>query len=426
MTVLVVGLAASGRAALEYLQAQGDRVIVYDVRPEAAAGVEADEVHFGAWDRRLLQGVDLVVPSPGVPETSPLMADVLESGVLVWSELELGFRGLGDIPMAAVTGTNGKTTVTEVAAAMLVASGIGAAAVGNIGDPVTGVDAADHDALVVEASSFQLRFVETFRPDAAVIVNFAPDHLDWHRDVATYGAAKCRIFENMELGAPLVFDAEDPGAAGLVTSARATLIGVSGCERHGASGPDGEILHLAGAAIPLHDLKRRDEAMLVDLAAAAEVAHALGATNEGIAAAALAYEPGRHRREVVAAAGGMTFIDDSKATNPHAALAAIDSYPSVVLIAGGRAKGLDIRPLAGAESVRGLIVIGESADDLLGEREDAVAAETMDEAVERAISLSGPGDVILLAPGCASFDMFDSYGHRGDAFAAAVLERVDT
>lgn len=424
MTALMIGLARSGRAALELLRAQGERVIAYDLRPEAAAGVAADEIHTGTWDRRLLQGVDLVVASPGVPETSQLMADVLASGVTVWSELELGFRGLVDTPVAAVTGTNGKTTVTEMSAAMLVASGIDAAAVGNIGDPITGGHASDHDVLVVEASSFQLRFIESFRPDAAVIVNFAPDHLDWHPDVGAYAAAKCRIFENMERGAPLVFDAADPGAAGLVASARATRIGVSGYERHGASGPDGAMLHLAGVDIPLGDLKRRDPVILVDLSAAAEAARSLGATSAGIAAAALAYEPGPHRRQVVAAAGGLTFIDDSKATNPHAALAAIGSYRSVVLIAGGRAKGLDIRPLARAKSVRGLVAIGESASDLLGEREDAVAAETMDEAVDRAISLSDPGDVILLAPGCASFDMFDSYGHRGDVFAAAVRERV--
>jgi UDP-N-acetylmuramoylalanine--D-glutamate ligase len=150
----------------------------------------------------------------------------------------------------------------------------------------------------------------------------------------------------------------------------------------------------------------------------------MGATADGIVTAAVAYQPGRHRREVVAQIGGVTFIDDSKATNPHAALAAIGAYSSVVLIAGGRAKGLDIRPLARAESVRGLVAIGESAEELLSERRDAVGAATMGEAVDRAISLSDPGDVVLLAPGCASFDMFDSYGHRGDIFAAAVREKV--
>jgi len=326
--------------------------------------------------------------------------------------------------MAAITGTNGKTTVTEVAAAMLVASGIDAGAVGNIGYPITGAGAADYEVLVVEASSFQLRFIDSFHPDVAAVVNFAPDHLDWHLDVGAYGAAKCRIFENMRPDALLVFDASDAGAAGLVASSSLTRIGVSGYELCGSSGPDGDRLLLAGAELPLNDLKRSDSVMLVDLAIAAEIARGLGATTEGIVTAATAYEPGRHRREVVAAAGGVTFVDDSKATNPHAALAAIGSYESVVLIAGGRAKGFDFRPLATAETVRGLVAIGESAGDLVAARRDAVVAETMDEAVDRAIALSGRGDVVLLAPGCASFDMFDSYGDRGDRFAAAVREKV--
>ena len=424
MTVLVIGLAVSGKAALELLREQGERVVAYDRRPEATVGIDADEVYTGDWDPSFLGGVDLVVPSPGVPETSQVMADVLSSGVPVWSELELGYRRLGGIPLAAITGTNGKTTVTELAAAMLVESGVDAAAVGNIGDPITGRGVADHDVLVVEASSFQLRFIDSFRPSAAVIVNFAPDHLDWHPDVAAYGAAKSRIFEHMEDDDLLVFDAADPGAVGLVASAVARRVGVTGHERQGGSGPEGQTRYLAGATVSLDDLKRTDSVMLVDLAAAAETARALGATAEGIAAAAVAYQPGRHRREVVARVGGVTFIDDSKATNPHAALAAIGAYPSVVLIAGGRAKGLDIRPLARADSVRGLVAIGESAEELLSERRDAVGAATMGEAVDRAISLSDPGDVVLLAPGCASFDMFDSYGHRGDVFAAAVREKV--
>lgn len=424
MTVLVIGLAVSGKAALELLREQGERVVAYDRRPEATVGIDADEVYTGDWDPSFLGGVDLVVPSPGVPETSQVMADVLSSGVPVWSELELGYRRLGGIPLAAITGTNGKTTVTELAAAMLVESGVDAAAVGNIGDPITGRGVTDHDVLVVEASSFQLRFIDSFRPSAAVIVNFAPDHLDWHPDVAAYGAAKSRIFEHMDDDDLLVFDAADPGAAGLVASAVARRVGVTGHERQGGSGPEGSTMYLAGATVSLDDLKRTDSVMLVDLAVAAEAAQALGATAEGIVAAAVAYQPGRHRREVVARVGGVTFIDDSKATNPHAALAAIGAYPSVVLIAGGRAKGLDIRPLARADSVRGLVAIGESAEELLSERRDAVGAATMGEAVDRAILLSDPGDVVLLAPGCASFDMFDSYGHRGDVFAAAVREKV--
>jgi UDP-N-acetylmuramoylalanine--D-glutamate ligase len=164
--------------------------------------------------------------------------------------------------------------------------------------------------------------------------------------------------------------------------------------------------------------------MLVDLAAAAELASALGATSDGIATAAMSYRSGRHRREVVLTADGITWVDDSKATNPHAAMAAIESYPSVVLIAGGLAKGLDIRPLATADQVRAVVAIGESAPVLVAERPGTLTAKSMGEAVERAAAIARRGDVVLLAPGCASFDMFDSYGHRGDVFAEAVRRRM--
>lgn len=419
MRALVIGLAVSGRAAVDLLRGEGHHVTAYDARPEAADGVEADAVHTGGWDSGLLAEVDLVVPSPGIPETAPPVADALRAGTTIWSELELGARRI-DAPIAAVTGTNGKTTITEITAAMLAGSGIDATAVGNIGDPISGPAAEGHDALVVEASSFQLRFIDRFAPDAAVLVNFAPDHLDWHRDVAAYAAAKARIFENMASGSPVIYDSDDGGAAGIVSASSCRLVGVSGTRRIGRSGPEADRMWLAGATVPLSVLPRRDPAMLVDLAAAAEAAAALGASEEGIATAAASYRSGRHRREVVLTAGGVTWIDDSKATNPHAALAAIESYPSVVLIAGGRAKGLDIRPLARAEHVRAVVAIGESAPELLAERPDAVRAETMDEAVAEAGDLAENGDVVLLAPGCASFDMFDSYGQRGDVFAAAV------
>ncbi len=424
-STLVIGLASSGRAAVDLLRSEGERVVAYDVDPRAAEGVVADELHTGEWDPALLSGVDRVVTSPGVPETAQPIKDVIHSGITLWSELELGARRLGAAPLIAVTGTNGKTTVTEVATAMLRASGIDAIAAGNIGEPIAGIGPVEGAAVVVEASSFQLRFIDTFSPDAAAIVNFAPDHLDWHVDVSAYGAAKARIFENMAPEAALVFDADDPGAVGLVAASTQKRVGVSAAQGAESSGRAGDEVRLADATLALDALPRPDPVMVVDLAVAAELAKALGATEEGIAAAAVEYVPGRHRREVVAvSAKGVTWIDDSKATNPHAAMAAIGSYPSVVLIAGGRAKGLDVRPLARAESVRELVAIGESATELLEERPGGFAAGSMNDAVERAISLAKPGDVVLLAPGCASFDMFDSYGHRGDVFAAAVRERM--
>lgn len=424
MRALVIGLAVSGRAAIELLRSDGWDVAAYDARPGAGEGVTADVVRTGLWDRDLLDGVDLVVPSPGVPETASPLVDCLASGVTIWSELELGMRRLGTTPVAAITGTNGKTTITELVSAMLTASGIDAHAIGNIGEPASGPGALGHEVVVVEASSFQLRFIDEFAPDAAVVINFAPDHLDWHVDVAAYAAAKARVFENMSQEAPVLYDADDAGAAGIVSASSSRLVGVSGTRRIGDSGPEGDKMWLAGNRVALADLPRRDPVMLVDLAAAAGVATALGATPAGIVTAALGYSPGRHRREVVLSVDGVTWVDDSKATNPHAALAAIGSYESVVLIAGGRAKGLDIAPLATAEPVRALVAIGESAGTLVSERPGSVIAASMEEAVDRAAEMARAGDVVLLAPGCASFDMFDSYGHRGDVFAAAVRRRV--
>lgn len=423
MRALVVGLAVSGRAAVERLRADGYEVIAYDTRPDAASGVEADRIVTGEWSPDLLEGVTLVVPSPGVSEGAAPIVDALAAGVTTWSELELGWRRLDGVPVGAVTGTNGKTTVTEIAAAMLEASGLRAPAVGNIGDPISVVDTDGLDALVIEASSFQLRFIDRFSPDAAVLINFAPDHLDWHPDVASYAASKARIFENMGPDTPIVFDEDDAGAVGIVAG-RSGLVPVSGNRRIGESGPEGTTMWLAGTPVPFADLARRDPIMLVDLAAAAELASALGASAAGITAAATSYVPGRHRREVILTSDGVTWIDDSKATNPHAALAAIGSYPSVVLIAGGLAKGLDIRPLATADPVRAVVAIGESAPVLVDERPGTLTAESMAEAVERAAAIAREGDVVLLAPGCASFDMFDSYGHRGDVFAEAVRQRT--
>lgn len=421
MTTLVLGLAVSGRAAVSLLSAQGERVIGYDSRLDVATDLPLADVVLGAWDRRLLDDVDLVVTSPGIPETAAPIRDALDSGTAVWSEIELAFRAHSATPVVAVTGTNGKTTVTEMIAAMLSESGSNAIAVGNIGEPFSSVG--DHDVMVVEASSFQLRFIDQFAPSAAVITNFAPDHLDWHPDVAAYRSAKARIFENMSPETPLVFDADDPGALDLAAAATAARCAVSGIRLQSDAVTDG-VVHLGGAEVSVEGLARSDAVILVDLGMAAVAASALGATPDGIARAALGYRPGRHRREFVAEIDGVTFVNDSKATNPHAALAAIDSFASVVLIAGGRAKGLDIRPLATATSVHGLVAIGESAPTLIEARPDAVTAATMREAVEQAVSMSRPGDVVLLAPGCASFDMFTSYGHRGDVFADAVRQRV--
>lgn len=423
MRVLVIGAAASGRSAAALLTSQGDRVVLYDSDPGALAGVEADLAWGGTWDRGLLAGVDLVVTSPGVPEHAPPLVDALAAGLTVWSELELGFRAAG-LPVMGVTATNGKTTITELAAAMLTASGIRAAAVGNIGVPLSGVDREAWDVLVVEASSFQLRFVESFHAKVAVLLNVAPDHLDWHGTMERYVAAKQRILERQTGGDLVVHDADDAGAVAAVASAFAPRMPVSGFRlpRGGGGVADG-VLHVGALSLPLDGLARQDPVFVVDVAAAAAGALHFGADPEAVASAARDYRPGSHRRQEVGTWDGIAWVDDSKATNPHAALAAIRSYPSVVLIAGGRAKGLDISPLAIEPSVRAVVAIGESAPVLLSASDRAVPAASIEEAVAVADRLAQPGDTVLLAPGCASFDMFHSYGERGDRFAAAVRAR---
>jgi UDP-N-acetylmuramoylalanine--D-glutamate ligase len=423
MRVLVLGAAVSGKAAGRLLAALGHTVVVYDDDPAAAGGVaEAAESHGGSWDPSLLDGVELVVASPGVPEHARPIRDSLAAGRPVWSEIELGARHVG-VPIAAVTGTNGKTTVTALTAAMLRASGLRAAAVGNIGDPLCDAVGGGWDVLAVEVSSLQLRFTEAFHPRSAVLLNVAPDHLDWHRTFEAYLAAKARIWERQTAGEVLAYDADDPGAVAAVAGAPSRLVPVSGTLRPpGGCGPEGGVLEAGGARIPIADLARDDAVYLVDVAAAAVAAAGVGATPAGIVEAAASFRPAPHRRERIAVVDGVAYVDDSKATNPHAALAAIRAFPSVVLIAGGRNKDLDVTVLADERNVRFVVGIGETGPEIVERAPAGRMASGMEEAVAIARSVARHGDTVLLAPGCASFDMYGSYGERGDHFAALVRD----
>jgi UDP-N-acetylmuramoylalanine--D-glutamate ligase len=423
MRVLVLGAARSGTAAARLARADGHRVTVFDEKPLEASALVADGIGVvsGAWSPDLLSGIDLVVASPGFSERSAPIVDCLEAGVEIWSEIEFAWRHLS-APVLAVTGTNGKTTVTEAATAMLQASGRRAMAVGNIGVALSAVVGEAVDVFVLEVSSFQLRFTVSFRPDTAVLLNVAPDHLDWHGSFGAYAASKAMVFAHQVPSDLLVFDADDEGASRLARAAASRLHPVSATRvPGGGSGVEGEVLHLPGVDVPLADLERADSVMLVDLAAAAVAALDQGAKPEAAAAVCREFRPPPHRRSLVRSRGGVEWIDDSKATNPHSALAAIRSYPSVVLIAGGLAKGLDLTPLAREPNVTRVIAIGSSGPDLAaaaGER--GVMAGSMTEAVQLAAGAAGAGDTVLLAPGCASFDMFESYADRGERFAAAV------
>lgn len=421
MRTLVVGAGVSGTAAARLLRSLGDDVVVYDRQPEALAipAGEGFPTAAGAWYTELLDRVDRVVVSPGVPERADPIRDAIVRGVRVLSEIELA-AGRISAPIVAVTGTNGKTTVTRLVHEMLVDSGVKAALAGNIGTALSEVALAEWDAVVVEVSSFQLRFTDRFHPRVAVWLNLAPDHLDWHGSFEAYAEAKARIFRNQGPADALIYDI-DGGVADWIQAAAASRYPVRGTEgAEGKAGPrDGRLEFPGGTAGLPAGL---DAAFTVDLAAAATAAALIGADPGSIAGVVESFEPGPHRRQRVAERGGVAWVNDSKATNPHAAGASVAAYDSVVLIAGGLPKGLDLTPVVTHPAVKGVIALGAATDAIVAARPDARPASSMKEAVEIATTLATAGDTVLLAPACASFDMFDSYAARGDAFVEAIAE----
>ncbi len=426
MRTLVVGAGVSGTAAAHLARRLGHEVTAYDRDEAAAARLEASGVATsgGIWDPDLLVGVDLTVTSPGVPERSAVLADSRDAGIPVWSELEFAARQV-TAPLLAVTGTNGKTSTVEATTAMLEASGIKVCAAGNIGTALSDVAQDAWDVIVVEVSSFQLRFTETFHPLGAVILNISPDHLDWHGSFDAYVAAKARITANQLPEDLVCYGADDPVARREAAASRAQAVPVSGHRvPRGGAGVDGGVLRVFDAEFPAPDL---GPDFLADLVAAAVLARHGGASEAGVRRGIDDFEPGPHRRRTVGIWGGVRWVDDSKATNPHAAAAAAASFPSVVLIAGGRNKGLDLSPLADPPTVRHVVAIGESAADVasLFSSDMVSMAGDLEDAIVAADARAERGDTVLLAPGCASFDMFASYAARGEAFTALVTARKE-
>lgn len=420
-----MGGAVSGQGAARLARRLGQQVLIYDrdlaqLEPLMRDGFAVVD---GDWQPELLNGIDLVVVSPGFPEWSPPVRDAITSGAQLVSELEFA-AGQLRAPLVAVTGTNGKTTVTALIHDMCTRSGLKAAAAGNIGTALSEVVGEAWDLVVAEASSFQLRFSPTLHPKVAVLLNLAPDHLDWHGSFEAYAAAKCRIFANQGPDDLLVFDVDDAEATRRVEAASCRRVGVSGRHRGVGEGPgpaQGRLVWSPEVAVELKALPDLDPAFLVDLVAAGVAALEMGATGDGVIAAALDFKGTPHRRQLIGRWQQVAWVNDSKATNPHAATAAAAAFPSVVLIAGGRNKGLDLAPLLAVASVRRVVAIGEAANELTRLDPEVRVAASMEEAVALAAELAQPGDTVLLAPACASFDMFDSYAARGEAFRAAVL-----
>jgi UDP-N-acetylmuramoylalanine--D-glutamate ligase len=437
LRVVVVGLGASGLAATRVLAEEGARVRVSELRPRAE--LEPDlreldvdvEVAAGGHDESHLDGAHLVVTSPGVAEQAPILRAALRRGIPVWSELELGAR-ICSVPYVAVTGTNGKTTTTEMVASCLRAGGRDAVACGNIGHPFSLAARESHDVLAVEASSFQLRFHLSFHPSVSALLNIAPDHLDWHGTLGAYRDAKARIFELQGPRDTHVGNRDDAPGADVSRRAPCTLVWF-----RLAAPSDGEVGYEDGTLVSRMHGDRPDlgvpaspsAGFRADAAAAAAAALAYGVTPEAVRTGLAAVGPLPHRGEVVATAGTVRFVDNSKATNPHATIAALEGLDRVVLIAGGLSRGLDLSPLlAAAPTLAAVVAMGETGPEVAALFEGTVPvrkAASIEEAVEVAAELAPPSGTVLLAPACASQDMFRDYRERGNRFARAARRLAD-
>jgi UDP-N-acetylmuramoylalanine--D-glutamate ligase len=436
--VTVVGAARSGIAAAELLARRGARVTLSE---QAGTVAEGDRLRrqgvvleVGGHRRETFVGADLVVLSPGVPLDQAFVAAARSAGVPVIGEIELACRWLKG-RVIAITGTKGKSTTTALTGLMLEASGVRARVGGNIGAPLSAqVENSTADTVhVVEVSSFQLETTDRFHPWIAALLNFSADHLDRHATVESYAAAKARVFERQQPDDWAVVNADDPAAVQLAGTARSrrrwygfdhisegvTLTGDTVVERNAAG--DRPLVPLSAVRVPGRHI-------LGDVLAASAISRLSGSTPAGITAAVRAFAGLEHAMELAGEVEGIRFVNDSKATNVVSARESFESVPSgLVAILGGRYKGGDFRDLRAPlrSRARAVIAIGESAprvEDALADVVPVERAESMGDAVRRAFGRARPGDTVVLAPACSSFDMFASYAERGHAFKHAVAQ----
>jgi UDP-N-acetylmuramoylalanine--D-glutamate ligase len=439
---VVVGAARSGVAAAELLVRRGASVTLTDMRPSIQedaqllnAGVQLE---LGGHRAATLLAADLIVLSPGVPATQEAVAAARAAGVPVMGELELASRWLRG-RIVAITGTKGKSTTTTLTGRMLEAGGHRVLVGGNIGLALSAqVEASTEDTIhVIEASSFQLESSDTFHPWIAVLLNFSPDHLDRHADLAEYAAAKARIFANQTADDWAVLNADDEASHALAQDARSRRL-LFAAERDLREG-----VLVAGDAIvrrtregeqvlvPLSSVKLLGRHLLADVVAAAAVASLAGVDAQAMTRAVENFTGLEHALEPVAEIGGVRFVNDSKATNIEAALRAIQSFvPGLVVVLGGRFKGGDFADLRDALVARSasVVAIGEAAPLIRQALAPAVAvhdAADMVAAVRTAFALASPGETVVLAPACASFDMFRDYAERGRVFKREVARLQD-
>ncbi|MFF0767718.1 UDP-N-acetylmuramoyl-L-alanine--D-glutamate ligase [Nonomuraea wenchangensis] len=447
MTVTcVAGLGVSGTAVARSLAERGERVVVVEAvegeRQLAAAAELAGvgvETRFG--EMVLPEGATRLVTTGWAPH-HPLVAAALEAGVEVVGEVELAWRlrPAHAAPWLALTGTNGKTTAVRMLTSILLAAGHKALAVGNVGLPVVRAVAEPYDVLAVELSSFQLHWSATLAPHAAAVLNVAPDHLDWHGSMEAYAAAKGRVFER---AGTVIYNADDPEATRLAAPYPGAVGFTLRAPRRGQLGVVEDLLvdrafvadpvEAAEELATLGDIRPLAPHNVANALAAAALARAFGVPGEAVARGLRDFVPDPHRLALVEQVGGVDYVDDSKATNPHAAAAALASYPSVVWVAGGQLKGADVDDLVrrAAPRLRGAVLLGadraEIAEALARHAPNVPVVDiadrdtgAMEKVVIAAACLASPGDTVLLSPSAASLDMYPGYPARGEAFARAV------
>ncbi|MFT4187304.1 MAG: UDP-N-acetylmuramoyl-L-alanine--D-glutamate ligase [Aeromicrobium sp.] len=464
---VVAGFGASGFAAADSLIHLGADVVVLDEKaPEGLSAEKATLLEMLGGDLRLGPGAtaelpdcELVVTSPGWAPTTPLLTRAVGLDVPVWGEVELAWRLRGEdaAPWLAITGTNGKTTTVQMLNAILRAEGLRSDAVGNVGRPVVEavMDPEPYDVLAVELSSYQLHWSASLSCEAAAVLNVQPDHLDWHGGADAYAAAKGRIYENAQIAC--VYNAQDAATEQLVMDADV----VEGCRAIGFTLglPEPSMIGVVEDVLAdrafvadrrtsaaelgtLADLERDGVPaaphVVADALAAAALARAHGVSARAVRDGLRGFQIDAHRMAFVTESGGVRWIDDSKATNVAAARAAIESCDSVVWVAGGLAKGASFDDLIPAvrDRLRGVVLIGQDRDLIAGalrrHASDVPVIEVtsggtgiMEAAADAAASLARPGDTVLLAPACASWDQFRDYAQRGDHFAEAARRRME-
>jgi len=434
--VLVVGLGRSGVASALFLQSRGARVTVSDAKSEDQlreqiptlldAGIA---VETGTHGERTFRNQDLIVVSPGVPVDAEPLKQARALGQPVIGEIQLASEFLPG-PIVAITGSNGKTTTTTLVGEIIAASGFKTLVGGNIGTAAISLaeQATADTTIVLEVSSFQLETIRTFRPKVAVVLNVTPDHLDRHRTFAAYVDAKARIFENQQADDFAVLNADDPTCVDLAKRTSAQVFWFSR-EREVESGAfirDGRVIFRArGSAqtvLAVSEIPLKGSHNLENVLAAVCAGALMGCAAEKIRAAIVSFQAVEHRLEYVATIGGVEYYNDSKATNVDATMKALQSFPANIhLILGGKDKGSDYTVLNNLlrERVKSVYTIGAAAEKIQSHIKGTtqiVASGTIESAVKQASSTAQPGDIVLLAPACASFDQFQNYEHRGRVF----------